>query len=80
MPNMTVPGAVLIFVAFTFHVGALVLLIRGARWLGRQRRLGYPDARAQALDRRSVLIAIGAVWIWTNSFVLIAVSLVSSRL
>lgn len=77
---MTLAGALLISLAFTFHVGAVSLLIVGARWLGRQRRLGYPDFRAQALDRRSVLVAIGAAWIWANVLVLSIVAVVSSRL
>jgi hypothetical protein len=76
---MSVAGAELLSVALAFHGAALGLLLLGARWLGRQRQAGYPDPRALAIDRRGVLIAIGAAWIWGNVVVLTVVAILSSR-
>jgi hypothetical protein len=56
--------------AIAFHAASVILLFVGARWLGRQRRLGYPDRRAVVVDRGRALVAIGVTWLWAQAFVL----------
>ena len=56
--------------AIAFHTASVLLLFVGARWLGRQRRLGYPDPRAATVDRTRVLVGIGVTWVWAQPFVL----------
>lgn len=80
MAAMTAAGSLLLLAALAFHLGALRLFILGAGWLGRRRRLGYPDSPAQLIDRRSILVAIAAGWIWTNVFVLTVVAIASGRI
>ena len=50
--------AILIF-AIAVHAASVIFLFGGARWLGTQRRLGYPDPRATDIDRGRVLVGIG---------------------
>jgi hypothetical protein len=61
---------VILLGAIAFHIASVILLFGGARWLGTQRRLGYPDPRAAAIDRGRVLVTVGVAWIWAQAFVL----------
>jgi hypothetical protein len=73
-------AAVILLVALAAHLMGLALMLGGARWLGRQRRLGRPDSRARALDRPVVLGAIAAGYIWINVVVLVGVAALTARL
>jgi hypothetical protein len=76
---MSLNGALILVVALTAHLGGLGLLWTGARWLGRQRRLGYPDPRARAIDRRGLLLAIATGYVWANVVVLVTVAAIAGR-
>jgi hypothetical protein len=65
--------------AVLFHAASVILLFVGARWLGRQRRLGYPDPRAAVVDRGRVLVGIGAAWLWAQAFVLVGALSIATR-
>ena len=65
--------------AIAFHAVSLFALFVGARWLGAQRRLGYPDPRARIVDRRGVLLGIGAAWIWAQAVIVVGAALFAAN-
>jgi hypothetical protein len=73
---LTVP---ILLGAIAFHALSVSLLLVGARWLGIQRRLGYPDPRARVVDRRGLLLGIGAAWLWAQALIVIGAVLVAAR-
>jgi hypothetical protein len=77
---MSIAGSLLVATALVVHVTALIALILGARWLGRQRRLGYPDDRARILDRRAIRWTFVAAWLWLNVAILTQVAIIAARL
>ena len=76
---MSITGALVLLAALVAHGIGLVLLVRGALWLGRQRRLGYPDPRARAVDRPRYLTAIVGAYLWANMVILVGVAVIASR-
>jgi hypothetical protein len=65
--------------AIAFHTVSVVLLFLGARWLGTQRRLGYPDPRARIVDRRGLLVGLGLAWLWAQALIVIGAVSIAAR-
>jgi len=57
------------------HVVLLVAMIASLRWVENQRSMGYPDARARAVDRPAVLAACAAGYMLANLALLVGVAI-----